>query len=212
MSEADQADALETGSYEVLRDRLAAQAKELAAKADALNEARQEAFGGSQLEIIGQARVRTQNKCVPRDIVQVAGKLLFGFNVVTHLREPTVEDVFSLHTLSEGPDGYELDHAEGPPGLLRDPELLRETSELYRYYKNARLAQLRVTETGYLLAIFQIGDTVDDVRVFHWQVGPEGSVRYAAAAASATTCSRRATTSSGPRSRATTTSPGGSRT
>jgi len=179
MSDADQADALQTGSYEVLRDRLAAQAKELAGKADALNEARQEAFGGSQLEIVGQARVRTENNCVPRDIVQVAGKLLFGFNVVTHLREPTVDDVFSLHTLSEGADGFELDHAEGPPGLLRDPELLRELSELYRYYKGAQLAQLRVTETGYLLAVFQIGDTVDDVRVFHWQVAPDGSVRYA---------------------------------
>src|SRR5512139_3374158 len=88
--------ALETGSYEVLRARLAEQANELGAKADRLNERRKAAFGGSELSIIGHVRVRTENNCIPRDIVQVGGKLLFGFNVAVHLREPTVHDVFSL--------------------------------------------------------------------------------------------------------------------
>ncbi len=177
------AEALETGSYEVLRARLAEQAKELGAKADGLNERRKAAFGGTELTIIGNARVRTENNCVPRDIVQVGGKLLFGFNVAVHLREPTVADVFSLHTLVPGADGLELDrvtdeHAADESALLSDPELVRQLGELYRYYKGARLTELRITDTRFLLAIFQVGDKLDDVRVFHWNLAPDGSSRY----------------------------------
>src|SRR5690606_7199630 len=133
--------------------------------------------GGSELTIIGSARVRTENNCLPRDIVQVGGRLLFGFNVAVHLREPTVRDVFSLHRLVAGPEGLELENAEDEAGVLSDPELIRQLGELYRYYKGARLAQLRLTETGFLLAVFQVGAKADDVRVFHWRVAPDGSVR-----------------------------------
>lgn len=171
------ADALEGGSYEVLRERLAKQGEVLAEKAGRLNDRRQEVFGGSELAIAGTTRVRTENNCVPRDIVQVGGRLLFGFNVVLHLREPTAADVFSVHALTEGADGFELDAADAP-GLLDAPDFVRELGELYRYYKKARLIQLRMTETGYLLAIFQIGETVDDVRVFHWSVSPDGRIAY----------------------------------
>src|SRR5690606_33837111 len=135
-------------------------------------------FGGTELTIVGNARVRTENNCVPRDIVQVGGKLLFGFNVAVHLREPTVADVFSLHTLAPGADGFELDHATDGAGLLSDPELVRQLGELYRYYKGARLTELRLTDTRFLLAIFQVGDKLDDVRVFHWAISPDGSSRY----------------------------------
>lgn len=171
-------EALATGSYEVLRERLAQQAKALAGKAEALNTRRQEAFGGSELAIAGRADVTTKNLCVPRDIAQVGGKLLFAFNVGVHMREPTSADVFSLHQLEEDGDGFRLIDAPDELGLLADPELVREFNELYRYYKNARLIQLRVTEARYLLAVFQIGDTVHDVRVFHWQIAVDGSVRY----------------------------------
>ena len=173
----DEQEALEGGSYEVLRERLAKQAEVLAEKAGRLNERRQDVFGGSELAIAGTTRVRTENNCVPRDIVQVGGRLLFGFNVVLHLREPTAADVFSVHALSESADGFELDHGDAP-GLLDHPDFLRELEELYRYYKKARLIQLRMTETGYLLAIFQIGETVEDVRVFHWSVAPDGKIAY----------------------------------
>jgi hypothetical protein len=171
-------DALDTGSYEVLRERLGQQAKALGEAVTALNTRRQEVFGGSEMAILGNARARTANNCVPRDIVQVGGKLLFGYNVAVHLREPTVDDVLGLQRLGNVDGSWELDPAEDDAALLRDPAFVRELGELYRYYKNARLVQLRVTETNYLLAIFQIGDSLDDVRVFHWAVRPDGSVRY----------------------------------
>ncbi|MBX3273685.1 MAG: DNA repair ATPase [Sandaracinaceae bacterium] len=174
--EADEA--LETGSYEVLRDRLAAQASTLGEKAARLNARRQETFGKSALEIAGQAWIRTENLCVPRDIVHVGGKLLFGFNVQVHLRETVVSDVFSLHTLEDDGDSLALHDASLEGTFLDEPDFVRHFAELYRYYQDARLLQLRVTESGHLLAIFQIGATVRDVRVFHWQLGLDGSVTY----------------------------------
>ncbi|MCB9596338.1 MAG: DNA repair ATPase [Sandaracinaceae bacterium] len=175
---AAQKDALETGSYEVLRDRLVTQAKELSERAERLNVRRQEAFGGSELEIAGQAWVRTDNLCVPRDVVQVGGKLLFGFNVHVHMRDTTVSDVFSLHALEDTGDGLSLETAPLEGTLLADPEFRSHFEELYRYFQDARLLQLRITESSHLLAVFQIGATVRDVRVFHWQIAADGGVRY----------------------------------
>ena len=47
------------GSYEVIRTRLVNQAAELGKRADALNQARQKAFGGSELAIIGNDHTST---------------------------------------------------------------------------------------------------------------------------------------------------------
>src|SRR5258707_1284966 len=47
---------LDTGTYEVLRDRLAAQAGELARRAQALNTRRIEQFGSTRLELTGDGR------------------------------------------------------------------------------------------------------------------------------------------------------------
>jgi ribose 1,5-bisphosphokinase PhnN len=56
---------VEGGSYDVLRARLQAQGRELAEKADQLNGRRKETFGGSDLEIIGNEKIRTENNCIP---------------------------------------------------------------------------------------------------------------------------------------------------
>ena len=66
------------GSYDVIRERLVAQAKELSERASKLNVARVSEFGGTELAVIGNERVRTENNCLPRDILQVGGRLLFG--------------------------------------------------------------------------------------------------------------------------------------
>src|SRR5690349_12350131 len=89
---------LEGGSYEVIAARLAEQAKELGRRTEALNERRQRVFGGTELTVIANERIRTEHNCIPRDIVQVGGRLFFGYNVFLGLKtETAVEDVFSLH-------------------------------------------------------------------------------------------------------------------
>ncbi|WP_067509318.1 DNA repair ATPase [Actinoplanes sp. TFC3] len=164
---------LDAGTYEVLRARLGAQAKELAARAETLNTCRTQTFGGQQLQLSGTERIRTGNNCVPRDIVQVGGSMLFGYNVFVGLRtETTVADVFAVHGFAGG-----TFQPATLPGLLDDPTFQRDFAELYRYYRSTHLLQLRRLE-GLLLAVFQTGARADDLKVLRWRVGTDGTVKY----------------------------------
>jgi len=173
--------AAEGGSYEVIRTRLIAQARDLNTRARALNEARIREFGGTELTVIGSERVRTENNCVPRDMVQVGGRLLFGYKVFIGLKtETAVEDVFSIHNFQVGPNGVDLSAVplrEGGEGLLVDSRFVDHFKELYRFYKEARLAQLTRNETQ-LLAVFQIGAEPTDVRVLRWAIDARGAATY----------------------------------
>ncbi|MFF6996082.1 DNA repair ATPase [Streptomyces sp. NPDC008313] len=164
---------LDTGTYEVLRDRLTAQAAELARRAEALNARRTEEFGSTRLELAGTERLRTEQACVARDIVSVGGVLLFGHNAFLGLKsETTVGDVFALHDrdLNRLPD-------DAVPGLLDDPAFVREFAALYRYYRQAHLLQLRRVD-GRLLAVFQTGEKTGDIRVLRWAVTDDGQVSF----------------------------------
>ena len=144
---------LEGGSYEVIRARLVEQAKQLATKAEALNASRQEAFGGTELTVIANERVRTEHNCTPMDIVQVGGKLLFGYNVVLGLKQETaVTDVFSVHRFEQAEEGIDLSAVpfEELDGVLTDSTFVEHFHELYRFYKNSRLIQLSRNETKLL--------------------------------------------------------------
>lgn len=174
-------EALEGGGYEVIRARLVAQGKALAAKTTALNERRKQAFGGSELQVVANERVRTEHACVPADIVQAGGHLLLGYNVFFGMKkEVAVEDVFSLQAFDpKAPEGQAMQPV-GPdkvPGLLDSEQFVKDFSDLYKYYKDTRLQRLKVTETK-LFALFQIGAAAADVKVLHWNVLPRGGVRY----------------------------------
>ncbi|MEU1479160.1 DNA repair ATPase [Streptomyces sp. NPDC005760] len=160
---------VDVGAYEVLRDRLAAQAAELGRRAEALNARRGEEFGSTRLELTGTERLRTEHSAVPRDIVALGDVLLFGHNApLGSTREATAGDVFAL---------YDRDLARLPedavPGLLDDPAFVREFTALYRYYRQARLLRLRHVD-GRLLAVFRTGETTDDIRVLRWTVSDDG--------------------------------------
>ncbi|MGV8384358.1 DNA repair ATPase, partial [Pseudomonas aeruginosa] len=58
------------------------------------------------------------------------------------------------------------------------PGFVNDFNELYTYYKNTRLLQLAIRD-GKLLASFQIGERITDIRVFRWSISSDGSeVRY----------------------------------
>ncbi|MEV4228040.1 DNA repair ATPase [Streptomyces bobili] len=164
---------LDTGPYEVLRDRLTAQAAELTRRAEALNARRTEEFGSTRLELAGTGRLRTEHSCVPRDLVAVGDALLFGHNAVPG-RGPgtTVGDVFALHDrdLNRLPD-------DAVPGLLDDPGFVREFTALYRYYRQARLLRLRRLD-GRLLAVFRTGEKAGDIRVLRWALPDDAPVTF----------------------------------
>ncbi len=178
-AEGESAKELEGGSYDVIRKRLLDTAGQLSKKAEELNARRTKTFGGSQLALITTERVRTENNCVPRDIRQVHGNLLFGYNVFVGLRTEThVNDVFSVHKFVQNGEAFDVSQIEvGPDHFLADPTFLRDFSDLYRYNKDTKLLMIRTAETR-LLAIFQVGTAVSDVKVLRWGLAKDGSIKY----------------------------------
>ncbi len=176
--EATQTDTIERGTYEILRGRLEEQARILGSKAEQLNAQRLEVFGGIEMAVVGNERIRTANNCVPRDVQPVGDTLLFGYNVFIGLKiETHVGDVLSLHHFEERDGGFAFDPVAEQASLLADPVFVKDFKELYKYYKETRLLQLRRLE-GKLLAVFQTGAEVHDVKAFRWAVDPDGGVTY----------------------------------
>ncbi|GAB2884251.1 DNA repair ATPase [Uliginosibacterium flavum] len=168
----------DSSSYELLKKRLSDQGDALLAQASALNEARVGAFGKSDQALILRARARTENNCVARDIVRIGDLLLFGYNVTLGLRrETTAGDVFALYRLASNDGADELESVPLAGSFLEDSRFTSDFRELYAYYKQAQLIQLRVTQDK-LLAAFRIGAQVSDVRVFRWSIDRDGLVSY----------------------------------
>lgn len=164
----------EGGAYEVIRKRLDQQGATLQELAQQLNEQRIAEFGGSDMTVLAQTRVRTENNCIARDIVQVGDLLLFGYNVYIGLKqEVQINDVFALFSLQENDGEFELQPLPVEDSFLAHPSFASDFAELYRYYKHTRITQLSFKD-GKLLAGFQIGERLDDVRVFRWSVSPDG--------------------------------------
>ncbi|MGW9383942.1 DNA repair ATPase [Streptomyces globisporus] len=162
---------VDAGAYEVLRRRLSAQAGELVRRAEALNARRTEEFGSTGLRLLATEQVRTEHASVPRDLVAVGGKLLFGFERGPGARgEAGVEDVLLVR------DAEENDDTAAPPHntLLDDDGFRREFSSLHRYFRDARLLRLR-RAGGKLLAVFRTGENAEDIRVLRWALGPDGA-------------------------------------
>lgn len=158
---------LEGGNYEIIRRRLVDHAQELSHKADQLNERRKETFGSSRMEVVGQQRIRTANKCIPRDILTVDGELLFAYNVFVGVKEAEVKDVFGLYNLQEN-DG-EFEFQEKPlPHYLQHERFQKLFADLYQYNRYARLLHLKLLDNK-LLAVFQTGSSVKDIRVMRWE-------------------------------------------
>ncbi|MGW3072981.1 DNA repair ATPase [Kitasatospora sp. NPDC001132] len=154
---------LDAGTYEVLRDRLARAAAELADRAQALNARRVAEFGGGELRLVGTGRLTTARACLPQDLTAAGGQLLLG----TRPAQPAdgdedFTDVLGLHhpDLSPAP-------AEG--SLLDDPRLRQDLADLRRYFRDARLERLRPVD-GRLLAVFRTGPAATDVRVLRWRL------------------------------------------
>ena len=166
------------GSYEIIRRRLEDQNKKLEAGILALNEKREGEFGKTLLDVIDRVRVRTENNCVPRDMVRINGQLLFGYNVYIGLKKETkISDVFALYSLHEKEGKFEVKAEKLEKSFLDDPQFKKQFFELYSYYKNTHLVQLRINNQK-LLAGFQIGDRISDVRVFRWDLSVNGQVKY----------------------------------
>ncbi len=168
------------GSYEVIRRRLIATTETLSQKAEQLNARRKEVFGGSELALVATERVRTENNCLPRDIVAIGSRLLVGFDVFVGMKaEVTVPDVFALFSLDRT-DATALTLSSLPlddGGIFSEERFQKDFTDLFRYVRDARLGQLRRTDQR-LLAVFNTGAGERDKRVLRWGIDAGGQVSY----------------------------------
>ncbi len=171
--------AVDQGNYGVLRRRLADRASAVKAAADTLNAQRVDRFGSVSFEVLGQERVRTEHANTPHDMVPIGDHLLVGYEVFLGLKQTTSPgDVFGLYTIDRSGDVPTFrPAAESARSFLEGPAFDREFNELFQYYADARLTQLRRVD-GRLLAVFRIGKRPEDVKVLRWDLTADDTPTY----------------------------------
>ncbi|BDF95112.1 DNA repair ATPase [Pseudoalteromonas sp. KAN5] len=170
--------ALEQGSYDLIKRRLNNFGADLKAQIDDINKQRINEFGSTELQVKGRVRVRTEQNCTPRDIVIVGDKVIFAYNVFLGLKKETaISDVFSVQKLVAQDNHYEIEPYPDTTRFLTDSRFIRDFEELYTYYKQTSLQHL-YQQNGKLFALFQIGDKLSDVRVFRWEIHPDNTINY----------------------------------
>lgn len=178
-----QAMLLAGGSYELIQRRLQQAGSDFRSQLDDINQQRIAAFGNTQLAVLGRVRVRTENNCVPRDLVAVGDTLIFAYNVFIGLKSSTqVSDVFSLHQLQQSTDEqgetvYDVVEQPITGSFLEDSRFVRDFAELYNYYKHATLQHL-FKQHGKLFAVFRIGERLSDIRVFRFTITNDQRLEY----------------------------------
>ena len=127
---------LDQGTYEVLRNRLRTQGKELQARLNRLHAERKKVFGSIDLALVGTERIATAHNCVPRDVVVVGERLIFGYNVQFGLKvETALADVFAVYAYQD------RKFSQQSLELIDAPEFQSDFKDLYRYYKHCQFVK-----------------------------------------------------------------------
>lgn len=163
-AQAQPADELQAGTYEIIRNRLLTQGKDLRERLEKLNTTRREAFGTVAHELLASERISTDNNCIPRDIVAIGDNCLFGYNVYVGLRtETTLADVFALYRCQNGTFGRQ------PLDLIQDAQFITDFKNLYKYYRRTVFAKFRIIGQ-HLFMVFRVGRDVTDIKTFKWLI------------------------------------------
>ena len=170
-AEAQDAGQIRNGTYEILRGRLTNHGKELRSRLDKLNKARKEVFGGVDTRLLSSQRISTGNNCVPRDMVTIGDRFIFGYNVFVGLRaETTLEDVFAIYQWKGG------SFTACPLDLMRNSQFETDFQNLYRYYRRTTFTKFSVIG-HHLYMVFRVGREVTDVKTFKWLI-QGGTLQY----------------------------------
>ncbi|BAV04974.1 MoxR-like ATPase [Filimonas lacunae] len=157
-------DVLDSGTYEIIRNRLAGQRLELAQRLAKLNAARKEIFSSSGFQLVANQRITTENNGIARGIMAFGNLTLFAYNVHFGLREDIrLSDVFSIYQFTG-------DHFEPQPlTLIEDAGFVTDFTNLYKYYRDSIFARFVKTE-NFLYMIFQTSKSPDDRKAFKWLI------------------------------------------
>ena len=167
--------ALESSTYEIIRNRLLTSGKELRTRLDLLNDARKQVFGSIDTTLLSTERITTEHNCVARDMVAIGDQLLLGYNIHFGLKsEIEPSDVFAQYTFTDTTLSATTstllgaDHAGNTPS-----EFARDFKDLFRYYKNAVFARFAV-RGPHLFMIFRVGKSVTEIKAFKWLIEGRG--------------------------------------
>lgn len=167
-----QPDQLRDGTYEIIRNRLTAQSQDLQRRVQQINEARKAVFGAVDTTLLASERISTQNNCVPRDMIPVGDKFIFGYNVFIGLRTETrLEDVFAVY------EWKDRTFVPASLDLITNAQFEVDFKNLYKYYKNTRFSKFSIIR-NHLFMVFQVGRTAKDIKTFKWLIGDHGTLQY----------------------------------
>jgi len=155
---------LEAGTYEIIRKRLQAQKDILTTRLNSLNEARKDVFTSTDLSLLANQRITTENNCVSRGILALGNLCIFGYNVHFGLRSDIqLSDVFSIYLFENN------QFTPQPLDLIEDHNFITDYKNLYKYYRDSIFSKFRRTE-NYLYMIFQTSKNIDDLKAFKWLI------------------------------------------
>ena len=159
---------LDTGTYDIIRNRLDEHATDLRSRLQQLNDARKSVFGAIETALVANDRIHTGNYCTARDVVSVGDYCIFGYNVHIGLRSGIeLSDVFSVYQFTD------QRFKEGSMKMLQDEKFLTDFRNLYRYYKDAFFARF-ARRGSYLYMVFHLNEQTTDFKAFKWLVTDEG--------------------------------------
>ncbi|KAB1228839.1 DNA repair ATPase [Chryseobacterium viscerum] len=155
---------LNSGTYEIIQNRLNEQKNELIQRLQKLNESRKNIFGGVDFSLIANERISTDHTCIAKDIYSLGDQLIFGSNAHLGLQtEINISDVFSIYKINNNrfePQDYTL---------INDEVFIDEFKNLYKYYRNTFFARFAFTE-NYLYMVFQLSESTTDIKAFKWLI------------------------------------------
>ncbi len=162
---------LQGGTYEVIRNRLQTQSKDLLGRLNKLNTLRKDVFGAIETKLLSSERITTSNNCVPRDMVPIGDHFIFGYNVFVGLRtETTFEDVFAVYQWQNGT------MVPKTLDMLTDPAFETDFKNLYKYYRHSTFVKFAVIG-HHLFMVFRIGKSIHDIKTFKWLIR-DGKLEY----------------------------------
>ena len=154
---------LESGTYEIIKNRLQTHSKELTLRLEKLNQTRKQIFGSIEHKLIATERVSTENNCTPRDIACISDDhFIFGYNVHMGLKSQTkISDVFGIYQYKEKSFSIK------PLDMLDSGSFKEDFSNLYKYYKETKFAKFYI-KSPYLFMVFNTGKSSTDIKTFKW--------------------------------------------
>jgi hypothetical protein len=159
--------AVSSATYEIIQSRLKQQQVLLSERLNQLNESRKQVFGSIDFSLLANERISTDSPCQVKDIFSLGQFCILGYNVHLGLKtEIELKDVFAVYQFRK--NRFEPQSLQ----ILENPEFLEEFKNLYKYYRNTFFARF-YSRDNFVYFVFQLSESVSDVKVFKWLVRDE---------------------------------------